>query len=48
MNGPGGATNARPGPDHRRSVKETATMADISQYSDSAPFGNPEQNGGAG
>ena len=28
MNGPGGATNATPGPDHMRSARETARMAD--------------------
>lgn len=36
MNGPGGATNATPGPDHRLTAGGSAHMADASQYRDSA------------
>lgn len=35
MNGPGGATNATPGPDHRQSVEETAHMADAATIAES-------------
>jgi hypothetical protein len=45
LNGPGGATNATPGPTIGSLSQETAHMADISQYSDSALCRNPEQNG---
>lgn len=41
--GPEGATNTRPGPDHSEPDKEVRTMADGSQYSDSAPSGKIEQ-----
>ena len=45
MNGPRIRANGIPGPDHKRSDEETATMADISQYTDSTLSDNREQQG---
>lgn len=44
MSGPGGATNATPGPEQREPVREVHTMPDDSQYTESAPKGKIEQN----
>lgn len=46
MSGPGGATNATPGPEQREPVREAHTMPDISQYRRIARDFNPEQTGG--
>ena len=42
MNGPDERGKRSPGPDHSEPVREVRTMADVSQYSDSAQSGNPE------
>lgn len=44
MSGPGGASNAQPGPEQREPVREVHTMPDDSQYNDSAPKGKEEQS----
>ena len=44
LNGPGGATNATPGPEQREPVREVHTMPDNSQYRRIAPHFNPEHH----
>lgn len=43
MNGPRIRANGVPGPDHSEPAREVRTMADTSQYSDSAQSGKTEQ-----
>jgi len=44
MSGPGGATNATPGPEQRQPVREVATMPDGTYYTDSVRSGKTEQS----
>jgi hypothetical protein len=44
MNGPGGASNATPGPRHATPVEEVPAMPFVGDYTDSAPSGNREQD----
>lgn len=48
MNGPEGASNTDPGPDHRAICRETAHMADGHIYPDSGALRKPEQKGACG